>query len=359
VAIAEALERYSSCVLPTDLIWATPRELGDRAIDLDTLPQCSDAELAHPKCPASRVDPDETMRWTTAWSLTGGRPVMVPAVNVWMHIPPLTASERYTMPISTGCATHTDIHRALASAICEVIERDAISLTWLQRLPLKRVVFDDVPEALARSLEATAAKGIVTTFFDATSELGVPTLYSVDESRADTKVRHVVMCATDLDPAAAATKMLREVASSRIALSRHEPPPASWDDFTSVFHGAMFMGAPEQSSAYDFLLRQDNGARTFSTMPTLSTGSAEDDLQLLLRTLDAHGMEALAVEMTTREARLVGFRVVRVIIPQLMPLAFTHRARFLGHRRLYDGPVAMGFPAHPEDDINPFPQPFA
>ncbi|MEU6867098.1 YcaO-like family protein [Streptomyces sp. NPDC046876] len=359
ISIAEALERYSSCVLPKDLVWATAEELGDRAADITGFPQLSSTELAHPNCPLTLPDPAEPIRWTTAWSLTEGRPVMVPAVSVWLHIPPLTPGERFTMPISTGCATHTDINRALLNGICEVVERDSIALTWLQRLPLPRIEFDNASEELTRSLREVERKGIRTTFYDATSELGIPTLYSLDEDPRSERVRHVVMCATDLDPDQAAVKMLRETASSRIALAAAEPPPASLDDFHSVFHGATYMGVAERAGAYDFLRAEDNGVRPFSALPRPSTGDAGEDLQLVLQRLKDRGMDVYAVEMTTAEAREVGFRVIRVIIPQLMPLSFSHRARYLGHPRLYDGPRAMGYPAHAEADLNPWPQPFA
>jgi ribosomal protein S12 methylthiotransferase accessory factor len=51
--------------------------------------------------------------------------------------------------------------------------------------------------------------------------------------------------------------------------------------------------------------------------------------------------------------------VVRVIVPGLQPLSFCHRARYLGHQRLYRAPARMGYPAWPESRINPWPQPFA
>lgn len=359
VSIAEALERYSSCVVPTDLTWASANELGKRAIDVASMPKCSDAELADPACPASPFDPDERIRWTTAWSLNRRRAVMVPAVSVWMHIPALTPSERFTMPISTGCATHTDIYQALNNAICEVIERDAIALTWLQRLALPRIVFDNPGADLSSALTAVEHNRVKVTFFDATSELGIPTLYSVDDACDHDIVRHVVMCATDLDPERAAVKMLRESASSRIALASAGPPPDLIDDFTSVFHGATYMGTPERFNAYDFLMKSSSGTRKLSDLSTVGTDDSRANLNLLLDRLEEYGMEAFAVELTTREARSVGFRVVRVIIPQLMPLAFTHRARYLGHPRLYKGPVAMGYQAKDESDINPLPQPFA
>jgi len=360
ISIAEALERYSSCVLPKNLRWATAAELGEDAVDLAAFPRCSDRELADPACPAVAPDPHQPIRWATAWSVHDGRPVLVPAASVWLHIPPVTRAERFTMPISTGCAAHTDIYQALLSAICEVIERDAIALTWLQRLPLPRVEFDVEPPGFAEARQDMARRGIGFTLFDATSDLGVPTLYSVDEAPGDSQVRHLVMCATDLDPARAAVKILRETASSRIAMATAAPPPADVGDFHSVFHGATYMGAPERASAYDFLLKADNGTRAFSALPNAAhSGDPKRDLATVLARLRERGMDVYAVELTTTEARLAGFRVVRVIIPALMPLAFTHRARYLGHPRLYDGPRAMGYPASAEAGINPLPQPFA
>lgn len=91
----------------------------------------------------------------------------------------------------------------------------------------------------------------------------------------------------------------------------------------------------------------------------LTTGDSGQDLAFLVQRLKQAGCDVIAVECTTDEAHDVGFRVVRVIIPQLMPLSFTHRARYLAHPRLYEAPARMGLPVHGEADINPNPQPFA
>jgi ribosomal protein S12 methylthiotransferase accessory factor len=50
LAVAESLERYSSCAWrPERMIWATAEELGDEAIPADQWPHCSAAELADPR----------------------------------------------------------------------------------------------------------------------------------------------------------------------------------------------------------------------------------------------------------------------------------------------------------------------
>ena len=134
--------------------------------------------------------------------------------------------------------------------------------------------------------------------------------------------------------------------------------PESTDDFVTVYHGASYMGAPSKLPEFAFLLDHTE-RRPFSTMPVLATGDCRDDLTVLLDLLAAAGCEVIAVECTTDEARDVGCRVVRVLVPQLVPLSFTQRARYLAHPRLYSAPARMGYPVHPETGINPLPQPFA
>ena len=51
--------------------------------------------------------------------------------------------------------------------------------------------------------------------------------------------------------------------------------------------------------------------------------------------------------------------VVKVLVPEAMPLSFVHSARYLATPRLYEAPRAMGLIVHPEEAINPEIQPFA
>ena len=64
------------------------------------------------------------------------------AARAYIDIPYLAIGERFALPISTGCAAHTDIAAALLSGLCEVIERDAIALLWLQRMAVPRLSLD-------------------------------------------------------------------------------------------------------------------------------------------------------------------------------------------------------------------------
>src|SRR6185437_12395739 len=98
----------------------------------------------HPRCPLKKARKDAPLRWVQGLSLADGQPIWLPAVMVYMHIPYRSESECFWFPISTGCAAHRSYEEALLGAICEVIERDALSLIWLQRLALPRLELDSL-----------------------------------------------------------------------------------------------------------------------------------------------------------------------------------------------------------------------
>ncbi len=120
----------------------------------------------------------------------------------------MSQGERFWLPISTGCAAHTSYEKALVNAICEVIERDAISITWYQQLPLPHIVFDQSPDQeMDEFLNRTNKNGnIIQYIFNGTTDLGIPTIYSLQLSPHNKKLAALIMCATHLNPHTAIKK---------------------------------------------------------------------------------------------------------------------------------------------------------
>ncbi|EHN72323.1 YcaO-like family protein [Streptomyces coelicoflavus ZG0656] len=363
LAAAESLERYSSCSWhPEDMIWATAAELGEDAIPPWEWPTLSPDELADPHCGLVPTDPRVPLRWVEGWSFARGRKVYVPAVQVYLKCSPESASERHVHPVSTGCATHSDPLAAVANGLLEVVERDSIALTWLQRLRLPRLRFnlDDLPPEYRAYVERASSDNIRTLLFDATTDLGIPVVYGLQLADHDPALAQLVVATCDTDPAKAIAKLHREAASLRIALRSHAKRysrPDDPQDTVSVIGGALLAGPRDQRHRFDFLLGGERPTRDLADMPRPAEEAAA--LPWLLKRLAGAGCEVVVVDITTDEARQVGATVVKVLVPQLMPLSFAHRARYLAHPRLYRAPRAMGHPVHDEDGINPTPQPFA
>jgi ribosomal protein S12 methylthiotransferase accessory factor len=372
LAVAESLERYSSCARDAARCrWATAAELGDEAVPLDAWPTLSDAELAAGGHELVAPDPEAPMRWVRGWSFTRQRPVWVPAVHVWLKNPPEALGERISHPVSTGCAVHTDVTAAVVNGLLEVVERDSIALTWLQRLRLPRLTFDaDDLSPRQRQFAARAANPHVRTrFYDATTDLGIPVIYGVQLADHDAELAQVVAATCDPDPGDAVAKLYREAASLRIALRHHIANTArpvagagggdGGEPLVNVVGGAAEAGPLAARDRFSFLLEGEREERPLAALPRPASSDPRTVLDWLLERLHARGCEVVAVDLTTDEARQAGATVVRVAVPQLMPLSFVHRARYLGHPRLYEAPRAMGHPVLGEDEITRLPQPFA
>lgn len=361
LSIAEGLERYASCVYDErQFIWATARELGREAVDLSQFPTVSESETKrNPAWVAPNID--APMRWVKSVCMLTGEVRWIPAMAVYLHLPFASIGERFTVPISTGCALHTDAQMAIRNAILEVIERDAVALTWLQKIRWPRFDMTLLSDSDEVKMALTANSAEEMHFFNATTDLGVPTIYGVSVSPNHPTVRQVVVAVTSWDFDSAIIKLVREAISCRIALEHRRLERTDPTQFHAVHDGALYMASPERSSAFDFLLDDSLGSRGAAQTANILKSDVDgaEAVRWLLGILKERGMDAYAVNLTCREVDDAGFFCVRVVIPQLMPLSFVHNAQFRGSNRLYAAPANMGYIVHKEEDLNPWPQPFA
>jgi ribosomal protein S12 methylthiotransferase accessory factor len=358
-ALAESIERYSTAIFYEDqFTWSSSDSLHERVLDLDTIPKCSETERRDPHCLLSLPSKCDPIRWVKGLSLHDGEPILVPVVMVYSYAGWRSTQERFWLPISTGCAAHRSYQNAVLSALCEVIERDAISVVWLQQLPLPRIVVDEVGPLTAPywALFERASSDIEYHFFDATSDAGVPTVYGVQISRHHPHARTIVACATALTFDEAIAKVMKDFATLKRAFVSKRAVPLDTRTFTGLLDGATYMASPERAAAFDFLL---NSVRSVSLRYLSSQRQPLKSLSEILNHLKALKMQAIAVDLTTDEAIRSGLRVVRVLIPELQPLSLHTAAQFLAHSRLYTAPGRMGYVAKDEPSLNKWPQPFA
>ncbi len=362
-ALAEALERYCSSTFDhRQFISATAEELGAKALDLDDIPRCSDTELADRQCPLVLPRKDKSIRWVPGVSLVSGEVVYIPVSLVYLYVPTNSIYERLAIGITTGCAAHTSLTAAIVNGILEVVERDALSLTWLQRFSLSRISRSSL---IASSLlsgvweqHVRASTELTVSLFDATTEFGIPVVYCIQESAVDSTLKTVVSCASALTAEIAAAKALRDVAMLRVCLRHAKKPPSSRDDFTQVTDGGIFMAREDQYEAFSFLTGTTRET-SLMAMKSATVSSQRASLEDLLRRFKRAKIDLYVVDLTTDEALRAGMRVVRVVIPALQPFSFIHRARYLGHRRLYEAPAKLGYRSYSETELNHHPQPFA
>ena len=359
IALAEAAERYAgiptACV-PT--VWGTTAELSGSCLDVDRIPRCTQDEYDHPACPLVPFDPDAPIRWVRGTDLVFGEPTWVPAVMACYQLREAVPAERFAYRISTGHAVHSSPELALFGALCEVIERDAVAILWLQRLTPPDLAPRHHSALVQELCEWARRRHVRTRLFDATTDLSVPIVYCLQQAEHDPRVRHVVSCAAGASLDEAAEKAVLETIGMRRTLAAGTAK-TNPDDLASLTDGARYMARPERAAAFDFLLAGANGRQMTGGDPIGFDENPQARLARLVDVLAQHGMQVIAVDLTTRELEAVGLCAVSVVVPDLQPLTLLPHAQFRAHPRLYAAPVAMGCRPLAPQELNPWPQPFA
>lgn len=359
VAIAEGAERYAGrALLLEERIWATAEELSGECLEPHRYPRCSAEELEHEDCPVVPFDPAARIRWVRGIDIVARRPIWIPATMANYGTERAATAEYFTFPISTGYAVHTDPVEAVVRGIFEVAERDSISVLWLQKLPLPRLsslFYTDVVADLVAWFERRFMK---VHLLDATSDLGIPTVFCVVAADHDPRACRFVSAGTGRTLSEAAEKALIETSDGdELVYSGASAAKFIEDVGGEIGETSKFMAVAERSHAFDFLLHEGNGV-TAGECPALPT-HPDETLAVLSGRLAELGMQVAVTDRTTQELAEVGLFAASVVIPDLQPMSTHPRAQFKGHDRLFTAPRRMGYRTLPEEELNPWPQPFA
>ncbi|MCQ4042781.1 YcaO-like family protein [Streptantibioticus rubrisoli] len=358
IAVAEAAERYAAGdFLRETVVWARAGELDGPTLDTWRIARCSPREYGHPRCPVRPFDADAAIRWVLGFDLATGERTWVPAVMACYALRDVRPEEAFVYRLSTGYAVHTDPTEALVQGVCEVVERDAAAVAWLQCLPLPLIVENARSEQLDHLLSWGARHFLDSYLFDATTDVGLPTVCCLQVAHHDPRAHQTMGCGTGRTIVEAAEKALLEATTVRAIYTSEDPVPDSPADFANVDHGARFMGRAERRAAFDFLV--DGAARRPRSEHVPWPRDPATMLERLVSTLTGLGMQVLAVDRTPRELAAVGLTAVSVVIPDLQPLSLAPLAQFRAHPRLSALPPALGYPNRNEEEQNLWPHPLA
>ncbi|MFI1014075.1 YcaO-like family protein [Streptomyces sp. NPDC020965] len=357
IAIAEGAERYAGTNLHHEPVWAKATELDGPVLDTSRLPRCSERELADSRCRVRPFSDEARIRWVRGVDLIGGNEVWVPAALACYGLRG-TPDERFGPGISTGFSIHTDMTRSVLGGVHEILERDSIALTWLQRLPLPPLADEVVTDDARQLIDWSRRRFIDTYLYDATSDIGVPTVFVLQSAPHDDQVRMIIGAGNGRSYGEAVDRAMLETLTTRGLFYGDDQPRDDYAEFHSVVDGARFMSRPERAGAFAFLL-DGLAERTPSAWAPELPEDPERQLAAILSRLADAGMQAVAVDLTSSEMRGVGLSAVAVVIPDLQPMSLNPLANFRAHPRLSTALARMGHACPTEEEQNPWPVPFA
>ncbi|HET9650506.1 MAG TPA: YcaO-like family protein [Microlunatus sp.] len=344
-AVGEALERYCALTAVVEPVTAKLRD----SIFRDAWPRCNVDEGA--PTPFTTPPLDAALSSVRLRRLSDDTEHSVPVGHVLLRHVPAHPEPPVTIPISTGLAFHPDLVKAIWAGLCEVVERDAVMSFWWIHEPRPRIDLRDAPHSLIERASRLSVRHMAAYLFDVTTELDIPTVFCVLTS--PTYPRLVVGAAAKASAEEACAKALDEVVAMRVALRAQ--PERRRDDMpvtpphTLIDHALYYASDPEHSAFQDILLTAGSQPFRAFARRTMSQPSGMGDLRRVAARLEAQGATTLWTDLTTAEVRAAG-RVVKVVIPELLPLSPRDDVRWLATPALQRRVKAAGkaqFTAHP------------
>ncbi|MFY9288605.1 MAG: YcaO-like family protein [Alphaproteobacteria bacterium] len=296
---------------------------------------------------------DAPRRWHTVKGLKDGKEYLVPLEQACY---PLNAQEVgyqfVDMSTSSGVASHFSEMEAIKSACHELIERDAFLIAWLRGASPPLIELDSLPENIRNEVRFIESKGWEVRFIDLTTDLA-PAISALVITPGGELFRYGMGAASHDDVGTACLKALRE-ACVPLYFPRGKPrPPQEVLDKLNEPTDHVELYA---TGAYDDLILKLFGSderRHFNDVRRFNGYIAER----LQKKFDVY-----IADLTTKRVKslLPSVSVMRVIVPELVPLYFGKHWPRTGSRRIRTVPEATGWKVDPanKENYQRFPHPF-
>ena len=323
-ALGEGLERYCAGIYHVE------------AFETATADELSDAVPPSAFVCEHESDDDTEVPWVEGQRLDTEASAMLPAEFVY-YPPPTT---QFRSAVTTGLGLGNSGTEALLAGLYEVIERDAMMLSWYSSFdPLALDVDDEEYQTL---VTRARSEGLSVTALLLTQDVDVPVVAAA--VYRDEWPKFAIGTGADLSVASAAESALGEALQNWMELRGMGQEDAE----RAMGEIGRYAGFPEEASAF---IDAETTIPATSAGPNERPDGKEELAELLERVADAD-LTAYGVRTTTRDVAQLGFEAVRVLVPAAQPLCFDDI--YFGDRA-ETVPGDLGFDPEFDRNHHPFP----
>lgn len=344
-AVGEAIERYAASLLdPERIVWARPHDLEGEFIDPRACGLYTDQQYDRDDFPYVRFDESVRHPWVRGNWLSGGGPVWVPTVSVFLSVD-VHLENLICQGTSNGLAASTNEDDAALRATLELVERDAFMAAWLSATSGQRVQLDDTLDPLLRSvLEGIESLGAqVEVYVLPTSVIGT-TVLCLALGDGDQYPGVTFGLGSDLDAHSAMRQAILELGQTgpylrRMMRSKALPIPEDPRSVREMLDHAAYYFPRERATAFNSL-RSDRATVALRDLES----SADRSLNSCASELDAAGVRVALVNVTSADVARGPFSVVRAVSTDLQTIWYGYGLERLPVERVRRMGVATDIP---------------
>lgn len=365
-AVAEAIEHYCILYERDELfIHDSYHNLKHNTIDPFRFVTFSKEQLKDKNYNKFRFTDKTLFNWLEGYSLTKKKKVLIPASLVYANYNNKKRKEPVIqLKNSTGAACGPSLDFAIYRGICEIIERDAYMISFINNLP-KKIINLDSDHDLARFKRRIERYDLEVNVLNTQLDFPMTTTTCLIFDRSGSGPAVCTGLGGSLDPKkaikTAVFESVRRHISARDRFYRVKPLPMpiknSFDWF--LLKKQLLWSAPHMIQMAQNFITDMQAIDCKELESKEKSFSDKEKVEFLVKELKSKNYEVIYVDMTIPEVEKMGLKVIKVLIPEMVPLWRDERYPYLEVKRLYDVPEKLGYQAKPmvaEDafSVHPF-----
>ena len=334
-AVGEAIERYSAArYRMEDCKYASVSQLNGDYIDPETLVLYSQKQYNSVNFPFSPFKRKQKIHWAEGHWLGQTKPVWVPALVTYFNFE-APFKEQFSQVSSNGLAAGQNPEDAGIRATYELIERDAMMLTWYARQPCQRLKIDSQYKGKMRvMIDDITSRGISLELYLLDVGIHVPTVVCLAFGNGISTPAVSVALACHGDINVAMRKALLEQGHVMPYLCQlmnsGQRFPQQVHEVQSLEDHAAYYFSTTKTAAFDFMRQPFEQAITPEDWPYPVVSDAADLRQRLVNA----GVDVAVVDVTAPDVALSPFSVARAVGVHMQPIHFGEQFKRVDNPRL-------------------------
>jgi len=356
-ALAEGIERYCNALYnKKNFIFSSFKKIKSKAINPLKFKSFSDLQI-------SEFGEDfifnETTKfyWVKGYDILNRCEIFIPSQLV--YVPYSFLSEPIIrLPITTGSALDINYKNVILKGICEVLERDAFMIYWLNKINPIEIRVDNFKEF--RKIKIYLDEYLLDwKVFLLKIDLKVPVILSVIIDKSNYGPKISVGLDSNLDILSSIKKSLFEAIGGRLFAKicrLKNIKVGKYDEIDSHKKRSLYWAKNKSIKHLDFILNTPKRMSINEIRKIMRPVKNQKDL---INSIKKVKYNILAVNMTSPDVlKLSSFKIVKILIPELVPLYLNEHYKYLGSERIYTVPEKLGYSPLCEKELNKIPHPF-
>lgn len=356
--------------------YSSLQQAGQNAIAPEALPLFADEQYAAADFFFQPFTADTEFKWVKGRRLISQEDIWIPLQLALLFSIPSIDEARIGYSSSSGMAAHIDEALAIIAGVIEIVERDALMLSWYANIPLRRIEVDRPLSSRKANRALEHIKSLSGNVDFWLHDVGYPELPAISATQRVPyykKFAYQTGSAAGLDGEEAFFQSLLEYGQSELQLKCAMLTPkrqsmigveavfdASPDKPLAEMHTFLetigYYGHAEHAGRLKDFFSSDDTIY-LSELPTVKFKHSEEQLEYLKGILQKYAIDPIVIDCT--HGQLAQMKVVKIFIPELVQHHISAYP-YLGHPRIYELPMKMGLRDKPLafNELKPGPVPF-